>query len=327
MTMARDTKKARATSDEPAASSRMTDGAQDRPVPEPVAVSENELDRWLQLLAWTGQAGAWWAAAGMPDPGPSEAATGTHRVADGRESDVRLSADGRVVLVEHKVGDHFRPAQAAGYRAEIDRYRQLGVEAAAIVVAPQAHLQRLPAAEMASFDGSLALEDAAESLTASDAPTRRIADRLRAAGAPVVARPDDPVTVEFGNGYRAALADLASPLSIGPRSLSKKGAGFANFNKPPGASQLWHHLSNTRRGGVGTVTLSVKAENWRPGLQPPRNAEVIGPAERPDANDYYVIYEVPPMDKARPVGEQLDALIEAVGAAEVLRDWWLSVAE
>jgi len=260
----------------------------------------------------------------MADAGPCDAETGTHRVADGRESDVRLTAGERVLLVEHKVGDHFRAGQADGYRAEVDRYRILGLEAAAIVVAPRAQLALLDPEARGRFDGELATEDAAETLTDPHAVIRHIAERLRHAGAAVIDDATDPQTIAFGNDYRAALGEVGSTLRLGPQSFTRAGAPNANFvGSTPGARYLFHTLSLVGRG-AGRVALTIPPSRWRePTL--PAGANLLRPADRNGEAGYQVTFDVPAMDKSRPLQDQIDAFLEAVSAAEILRDWWAAL--
>lgn len=171
-------------------------------------------------------------AAGLPLPSEVQPDRSVSRPG-GRETDVRLTGDTGVLLVEDKIDAAFQPDQPLSYRQEADRLTGEGTETRAVLVYPARHRSRLVAAGSELFHACVTVEDLVDCLDGIGELTLASRAVLRRALEQQTTLPDDfdEVRSAWGDEYRQEVYELAphAPFRVGESSLRRSTTGEAWF--------------------------------------------------------------------------------------------------
>lgn len=172
------------------------------------------------------------AAAGLSPPSQVQPARSVSR-ADGRETDVRLTGDTGVLLIEDKIDADFQPEQPLSYRQEADRLTADGAETRAVLVSPGRHRSRLAAVGADLFHAVVTIEELLATLDGDGDLTRACRAVLSRALEQQTTMPDDfdEVRSAWGDEYRQQVYELAphAEFRIGESSLRRSTTGEAWF--------------------------------------------------------------------------------------------------
>jgi hypothetical protein len=255
--------------------------------------------------------------AGLNARGPVRACRSASRSLGMRETDVEIVWDGGVLFVEDKIDASFTPGQPTSYKEAVHERRAVGDQAAAVLVCPGRNLERYRSASADAFVVVTCEELAEIAESSDDRLAHGAAVVLRAAAEPRPADQDDPVSMAWGEAYRAFLHD-ASPVGVtfqlAPRIFRTPTADWVKLGvagRPSDVDGPWHWLSR------GVVSVYVYSEHRTKALP-------VGATLKPNKASWRIDLPVPAMTLNAPVAAQTETLRAVTHAAVQLREWFAS---
>lgn len=252
-------------------------------------------------------------AAGLPLPGEVQPDRSVSRPG-GKETDVRLTSDTGVLLVEDKIDANFQPDQPLSYRQEADRLTAEGTEARAVLVCPGRHRSRLAGMGADLFHAVVTLEDLLVTLHGDGELTVACRAVLSRALEQQVTTPDDfdEVRSAWGEEYRQQVYELAphAAFRIGESSLRRSTTGEAWFVgeaiKPLG--WIGHYVE------AGLVEVTRQGATIAP--------EALPATAQPKSRQTFRV-PVPEMSFAVPPSAQREALSAVLTTVDAMWRWLL----
>lgn len=164
-----------------------------------------------------------------------------------RETDIRIDTTEGVLLVENKIDARFQMDQQRSYELEVERLRESGTPAWAVVVYPVRRQPEMVISADEAFDALVPIEDLIDKVTwSSDALSAVSLAVLRRTLQPKLAPETDPRRSAWGEGYRVLVAELAkgAGLMIGGGALRTGASSFVQFLGQGVSERGWisHHI-------------------------------------------------------------------------------------
>lgn len=251
--------------------------------------------------------------AGLSARGDVRAARSTLRCSGLRETDVEITWEGGALLVEDKVDASFTPGQPDSYRQEVAERTEQGRIVQAVLICPSRNRARYKAAAGDAFVYVTCEELAEKAEQSGDRLALGAALVLRAAEEQPPGRPAEPLALQWGEGYRAVLAGVASgqQVKLSRKIIQTMDAEWVKLGLPGLDNRFdgpWHWLPR------GVISLYTN-EDPVLGTLPASVTVVRG------RTSWRLDHPVPVVTLAVPAAEQASAIAEAVRVALVMREW------